>query len=433
MRKKVVDIFYPKESEKKEAIQELKKEPSFVSTKIEYRTPGSSAPRKILIFGLGILILAFVFCFFTLSKANIEIWPETDSLFLKTELIIDGAQNEANFQNKVIPGKIFEKEQTVNENFPASGKTLKEGKAEGTVRVYNTYSTASQVFVAGTRFVSSDGRVFRTPVRVTIPGGYYEKGKLIAGEVDIKVVAEAAGPEYNIGPTTFSIPGLAGTEKYTKFYAESSEQFKGGFSQGLSQVTKEDLEKAKDTLTKKAKEECEASIKSELQSAEISSEFNFLEKAVQTEIVETFSLAQVGDTVENFNYQVKAKTKTLLFSKEELKNFAEEFIKSQISGKEEEGLQKRLYEESLEVTFVPETINLNSNKILLSLGISAKIYSDIDLANFKNNLKGKSSLETKLFLESQPGVVKIEVELWPFWVRKVPENLDEINLQLRVD
>jgi hypothetical protein len=428
MNKKVVDIISPKVSEKKQ-IEELpvqkKHRLSIERPKLKISFP--SANLKGLIFGFSILILIFLVAYFTLSKAKIEIWPETESLTRKTKLTVDKTVENPNFLAKVIPGKVFEKEKTITEKFPSSGKVLKEGKAEGIIRVYNEYSTYPQVLIATTRFVSAEGKLFRTPIRVTIPGGHYEKGKLIPGEIDIRVVADQPGPEYNIGPSTFSIPGLAGTDRYTKFYAKSFQPMTGGFIEEVPQITKEDLETAKNILTKRAKEESESALKNELREEKISSEFNFLERAIETEIIETFSLAKAGETAEDFNFQVKAKSETLLFKKTDLENFAKELILSEIP----EG--KKLYQESLKIDFSPETINLNSGKIILSLEISAKIYQDIDIPNLKNGLRKRSLPEAKLFLENQPGITQVKIEFWPFWVKKVPDNLDKIEFNLRVD
>ena len=207
----------------------------------------------------------------------------------------------------------------------------------------------------------------------------------------------------------------------------------GGFSEEVSKVTKEDLENAENSLTKKVKEECEASLKTELSTEKISSEFDYLEKAVQTEIVEKFSLSKAGDEAENFNFQVKAKSKTLIFKKEDLKNFTEEFLLSQISKDQELPGIPKIYEKSLKIDFTPETINLNADKIILSLDASATIYSDIDISDLKNNLKKKSLLETKVLLESQPEIAKAIVEFWPFWVKSVPENPDKIKFNLNID
>ena len=71
---------------------------------------------------LAILILAFLFCYFTLSKAEIEIWPETESLTFETKATIDREGENVDVSNKVIPGKTIVVEKTVSEEFPSSGK-----------------------------------------------------------------------------------------------------------------------------------------------------------------------------------------------------------------------------------------------------------------------------------------------------------------------
>ncbi len=383
--------------------------------------------RKVAGGSFVVLVLILGIFYFTLPRAEIEIWPETEVLTLETKLTVDKTVEEPVFLTKIIPGEIFEKEKIVASIFPVSGIALREGKSQGTIRVYNAYSTYSQVLVEKTRFVSADGKVFRTPNKVTIPGSYYEKGKLVPGEIDIEVVADQPGPEYNIGSSTFSIPGFAGTDRYTKFYAKSFQAMEGGFFEETSKVTKKDLEEAEDFLVKQAKKESESSFINELQSEEISSEFHFLKDSIETEIMERFSLAQPEDELEEFNFQVKAKSKTLLFKREDLISFAKESLLPYLP----EG--KKLYQESLKIDYFAETINLDSGKIILSLSLTAKAYSDVDLSNLKNNLGGKSLGEIKIFLENQPKIIKVEVKLWPFWVRSVPENPEKVKINLRVD
>ena len=119
------------------------------------------------------------------------------------------AEKAGNF----IQGEVLEAEKEVSQNFTAHGKKLKSTKAHGTMRIYNNYSTAAQTLVATTRFISNEGKLFRTKERVVIPGGYYEGGKLAAGFIDIEVIADQPGEDYNIDPSTFSIPGFVGTSK----------------------------------------------------------------------------------------------------------------------------------------------------------------------------------------------------------------------------
>ena len=65
--------------------------------------------------------------------------------------------------------------------------------------------------------------------------------------------------------------------------------------------------------------------------------------------------------------------------------------------------------------------------------MEAKIYSDIDQTNLKKGLSGKSLAEAELFLENQPQITRVLVKLWPFWVKKAPEDIERIEIRLRVD
>jgi hypothetical protein len=434
-KKLVIDIFPP---EKKEApvvfqnFQERKEEMPEQVKEIRQIQPEKKKSERskswLTILLLFILISAGGFCYFKLAKATITVWPKTEDLNVTTSLTVNKGVSEPDFTAKVIPGEMFEKEKVVTDTFSSTGKTGKEQKAGGTITVYNEYSASSQALVANTRFVSTNGKVFRTQSKITIPGFHYDdKKKIVAGTIDVKVLADQAGPDYNIGPSTFSIPGFAGSEKYTKFYGKSSQAMTGGSSEKVSQVTKEDLDNAKITLSKKTKEDCESSFMEDLNGEKASAGFIFLEKAVKTDVVDTFSLAVVGTQGDNFSYQVKAKSQTIIFKKADLVNFTKQFVLSQSS----EG--KTVLDKSIAVKITPETVNLDSGKLILSLEISSKTYSDINSSNLKEGLKGKTAMESRVSLENFPNIAKVEVKLWPFWVRKIPDDLEKIQINLNVD
>jgi len=366
---------------------------------------------------LAILILAFLFCYFTLSKAEIEIWPETEALTFETKATIDREGENVDVSNKVIPGKTIVAEKTVSEEFPSSGEILKEKKAKGIIRVYNEYYTSPHILIPS-RFITKDGKLFWSIKTVTMPGG----SKSIPGEIDVEVQAAEAGDSYNIGPSIFVLPALAGTPLYTTIYGKSSENMTGGLREEVPQVTQDDLYLAQKTLEERALKESDTALKEK-----ISSDLVLLEEAQASEILETFSLARPKEELEKFNFQVKAKSEALVFNTKDVENFIKDFILSQIPE------SKKLHQESLKTNYLPETIDLKTGKIILSLKAEAKIYSDINQTDLKKNLGRKSLAEAKIFLENQPHITKTQVRFWPFWVKKVPEDADKIKIKLRVD
>ena len=424
MEKKVFDILPPRKLRRKK-IEELLsgKKLTFGFKRPEVRIFPPPFKKSLLIILLILIIAGGVIIGLNFSRAEIEIWPETEVLTFKTKIAVNKEAETIDFLNKVIPGKIFETEKTITEEFLSSGQVVREKKAEGVIRIYNNYHLP-QVLVANTRFQppsekfqppleENENPWFRILERITIPSKSYK---------EVKVIADSPGEKYNIGPSIFSIPGLAGSPRYTLVYGESFKPMTGGERKELPQVTQEDLEQAEEILVKKITEVCLASLKNK-----IPAEFDFLEKASKTEIVETFSLARPGAELEKFSYQVKSKSQALVFKTSDIENFALEFILPQIPQ------QKRIDRESLKVNYSPVSSDLESGKITLSLDIEAKIYSPLDQTSLKKGLQGKSLTETKIFLENQPQIRKVQVQLWPFWVEKIPKDIEKIEIKLNLD
>jgi len=402
--KKILDIYPPKK------IEEIpfEKVAGWQKSKL----------KKGLIFLLFLLIFAGSFSYFKLPRAEILIWPETEILSFKEKIIAQTKIFQLDFSNKIIPARIFEVEEEESQEFPSTGRFLKEEQAKGTIRVFNAYSTSSQVLVQNTRFISAEGKLFRSLERVMIPGGKYEGGKLAPGFLDIKVIAAEAGEDYNISPTTFSIPGFTGTPRYTAIYGKSFSPMEGGFKGEVSQVTKEDLEKAKNFLTDKISAKAEDSLKNK-----IGQDFVLLETAKKKEILEVQPSVQAGTEANSFNFQAKVKLKAISFKKSDLENFAREFIISQISQ------EKEIQQESLKINFGSESIDFDSEKIALNLEFSAKVFRKINEQQLKESFKGKSLEEIKIILVDQPSIQRTEIKFWPFWVKRAPGKM-EIKLNI---
>ncbi len=410
--KKIFDIIPPKKNNLDNSLSKQREE-SFKQEK-----KNISFPKKKAVFLLFIFIFLGVFIHITFSKAEIRIWPETELLSFEDEITVNSKATKPDFSENTIPGKTIEEEKEISQQFPATGSVSK--KAKGIIQVYNAYSTSSQVLVATTRFVSASGKLFRTPKKVTIPGGHYEKGKLVLGQIDIEVIADQPGEDYNIEPTTFSIPGFAGTAKFTFFYAKSFSNMTGGGT--VAQVTEKDLERAEKVLLDSLEKAGNDSLLMKAGEG-----FILLDKALKQESQESSSSVEAGREAENFNYKVKIKSKVLVFKEQDLKDFAKNYISSQI---EED---KKLHTESIETNYSAKKIDLESGKINLFLEFSGDIYSDIDVLSLKRALSNKLFDEAKILLENQLGITSFQIELYPFWLKRVPDNIDKISVDLIVD
>ena len=198
----------------------------------------------------------------------------------------------------------------------------------------------------------------------------------------------------------------------------------GGLKREIAQITQKDLDAAKETLEQQAMNECLSGLKEQIASQP---DLVLLEKTAQFKILESFSSLDAGKEAERFTFTIKAKSSVLIFKAEDEKNFINDFISSQIP------LEKKIYQKSLSVERSVNEIDLDSGKIILSLAVRAKIYSGIDEISLKKALKGKSLSESQFYLENYPQLIKSSITLWPFWVKKVPQNEAKIRVELMLD
>ena len=353
-------------------------------------------------------------------KAEISVWPQKTPLTMKTQVVVSKNTSQG---AEVIIGEVKTEECSSSQEFSATGVKSLSTKASGTIRVYNAYATTPQTLIANTRFVSDDGKLFRTPQKIVIPGAHYEGSKLIPGELDIMVEAGEAGDEYNIGPSTFSLPALAGTSRYTAFYAKSFGSMAGGSQGQTTQVTAQDLTSAEESLAFTAKDNCQKVLQASLSPEE----YVINEEALKSEVIEVTPLAKTGQEVEKFTLNIKVKATALIFKKSDLENFA----KSYIMGKVPEG--KQLDQNSVACSYLPQSVDLAKGKIVLSVEVSAETYLNIDENSIKEASRSQSPEEVKASLRQFSEINDFQVRLWPFWANKTPFEVEGIAVKIRLD
>jgi hypothetical protein len=407
MNQKIYDIIPPEES------------PNLVEEKEEKR---NLFPKKaFIVFLFFILSLGGLFYFTTEPKAEIVIYPKTKEVNFKTSLNIDSSLNSIMFFENTIPGKIVETEKTVSQEFPSSGKSFK--KAEGTIRLFNKFATWPETWAEGTRFVSGDGKLFKSKSKIYVPAVKKEGSKKIASFVDVEVIAAEPGEEYNIKPTHFSIYVYRGTARYSYYWGESSEVMSGGGE--TLKITEEDLENAEEILSQKALSESKSSLVSEIGENDI-----VVEELVESEIVEFSPLAKVGQEIKSFMAQTKAKSRAIVFENKDLEKFASLYLS--------EETENEVFKESISVDYSPSFLSRNGGEkiedgtIFLNLDISADTYKKIDFDFLERKCFGKSVSEAKSdILTVSPDIKDLEINLWPFWVKKIPLESNKIEISLK--
>jgi len=423
-QKRMADIVIPVEENKSRFFKEpVKVEPLIkprIFSEVEKKT-GSNWSKLMIAFVIIALILAGFVSYLILPNAEINIILKTEPLIF--DLLVIGSEDISQINESLnqIPLQEVEVTKTKDREFSTTGeKDIKE-KARGKITVYNEYSSSPQILVATTRFESTDGKVFRIPESVTVPGAKIEEGKIIPSIFEIEVIADQAGENYNIGPSDFIVPGFKGTAKYAGFYGRSTESMSGGYVGLAKVVLAEDLKIATETLTTELKEEVKKALEDQ-----IPTDLKVLEDGLKEEVVKISSSHNEGEQADKFTLEIKVTMRALLFKEADLKSLVDLNTVSKISGNQTpiEGAQK--------ISWQAPKIDWPKGEASFSLSIEESVAQQIDIQSLKENLAGQDEVEVRRYLASQPEIEKAQVSFWPFWVKKIPtqEGKIKVNIEL---
>lgn len=378
---------------------------------------------KFLCLFLGsVLIISGLILYFVLPKAEIVITPKIEAVNQELAVLADKGITKIDSVSGKIPAQVIKIDKKESKEFLATGRRQFNEKAIGVISIYNEYSSSPQALVATTRFISEDGKVFRTAKSVTVPGAKIQEGEIIPSSIDVEVAADQAGVDYNISPGKFTIPGFKGTPKYEAFYGRSKTAMTGGAVGEAKIVSQEDFNKAKDEIWQSLEKSLDQEIKSQVPAG-----FKLLAEGLKKEIVSTESTAEVGGRAEKFTLTLKGTATVLIFDEKDILKLAEQDLSAQL------GENKELLASATEIAYDKVEADFGKSQMNLKTQIKEKIVWKVEIDKLKDNIKGKKEQEIKGIFNQHEEIAQAKILLWPFWVRSVPENLGKIKITLNLD
>lgn len=368
----------------------------------------------VLLLTASVAIGAFTF-YSILPSAKVYVSPVSTDV--KLDIFVKALTNisELNPDEYKIPAQIFEKPIEISKTIASTGEKEINEKATGRIKVYNSFSSEQQTLVKTTRFISEDGKLFRTTETVIVPGAKVEEGKIIPNFAYINVEAAEAGEEYNIGPSTFSIPGFKGTPKYLAFYGKSEDSMSGGKIARVKIVSADDYQKSIDQFKKELNEAASSSL------AQVVPEgFIIPGSAYEIGKPEISSSHQVGDETDNFSVTGKIAVKTFAIRKGDVMTL----MKKDFEGRFPDAA---LLEDG-DVSYAVKSKYFGDGVLEMNSSLAGKAVAKIDANDVREKIKGKDEVEVRRILSSYTGIEEAKVTFWPFWVSSIPDGTGRIEV-----
>jgi hypothetical protein len=338
------------------------------------------------------------------SGAEVKVTPTANSAFVTGDFT-------ATASNGDLPFEIVTVEKTAGTPVAAESTETANDPASGKITISNAQASP-QTLIKNTRFESPNGLIYRIQDSISVPAGSASS----PGTLEVTVYADAGGDTYNIGPSTFTVPGLRGTPAYDLVTAKSAGPMTGGFSgtrASVSQGTRE----AQDTKNRAA---LETSLREGMQ-AEVPENYVLVPGA------SFVSYTPVPDTAGRDNtvtVTTKGTMTAVVFPQNALaKAIAYKVVGSYagqpISLPDPSGLTLKPAVEGAPVGAETYSFSLSGNTTLVW---------DIDPERIAGAVAGKTRDAATNILSSFPEVASATLVLRPFWSNSFPSDPGDIEV-----
>jgi len=378
--------------------------------------------KKIFISFIGLCALAFIGVALYLFVPSAKIIIEPNILKNKIDLDLRGSSDNVSNEEGSIPIGIIDKEVSVVLSYDVVGGAVAVGKkAHGSVVIYNEYDSSAQTLIATTRLEAANGKIFRLVKNVVVPGTTTVAGQVKPGAITAEVIADQPGSDYNLDPTTFSIPGFKDGPKYAKFYAKSTEPIVGGSSDGETAggaVIQKDIDGAKQKTEAVLNEQIIDAIKAELKEDEVA-----LAEAEKVTIAKSNANVKVGDMVTTFNYTAVATVRALVFAENDVRKNLEQLAGQQKSQDVKKEISKIEY----------GAVSADFDKNAMELKVYGEVTSTpiIDGQQIKSKLLGKTDEQLVSILKKYSSIKSVNIEFQPTFVTRIPQYSQRVTVEIK--
>jgi len=384
------------------------------------KMPGNKRSfNKIILsfFILSVLVGVYYLLSNVFLRADITITPKTKTFNITNEKFTASKKNNIPFEVMIVGDSVY-KDVVLTSTINATDK------AKGEITLYNEYSSKIEKIPAGSFVSDENGKTYKTDTTVSIPGYKQDKLKaIIPGQIDVSVTAFLAGEAYNGSPTSFYVNSFKGTAKYIKIYGHLKTPLTGGLA-GLVYVMddqeKTDILSTSDLFKVELLRKLNASVPAGyiLYPNAVNYSYDFADKIVSK--------------TPNLKLEIKANLSAFLIKESDFSLVVINTLLPDIKKEERsEIVDPDLSLLSFNFTNKDQVINKETESFDFELTGNVVMNWKPKIGELKDQVVGKSKEEVLSIFKNDPGISKASVRIIPFWSKKLPDKLQNINIVLK--
>ncbi len=309
----------------------------------------------------------------------------------------------------------------VSVDFTPTGQKNTGNKATGTVK-FSQQSKTSTPIPAGTQLTSTGGLVFTTDSAVTVPQSDTTSISCFPtacpGTATITVTATNGGANYN--GASGSLSG-APSGVSTQLTGATS----GGTDNIITVVTADDIQKATAQLSQQSYDAVKQQLIKQFTADDVVISDSFTATSatpVSTPAVDTQSTDGKAKLVATTTYSITA------IAKPDLELFLKDALNKQLAGNS----TQRVYDDGISKVWLSGYTKAADGSATVVINSTGQIGPMIDETQLKNQIKGKIFGDVQSIVTAIPGVDNVDVQFSYPWVRTIPNDVNKITVQFKV-
>lgn len=365
----------------------------------------ASLYRKIaaVFIALTMVVIGFVL-YLTLSRATIKVTLRTEPVRAEELVTVTASPGEG---KREVAGKAVEISLEKTATIPISGDgAVVSEKAYGTVTLINL-AGRDQPLVATTRLLSEGGVLFRLKQGVVVPKG---------GRIEAAVAADQPGKQGEIGPSKFTIPGLAAALQ-DKIYAVSTAAMIGG-ERTVKALSQADIDAAYKMVEDELKGDAETKLRAAAGDAGSGGG-----AIAELTVSKRSSDGVVGKEASAVTVTVGVRAVGVFYDADELAALMAAELAAGVPG------DRALVGAPGAPTITIEKTDAAAGTAIIAVRVegAARITSSSDIFD-KERLAGLSRAEAARYFAGFPAVESIDIKFRPPFLRRIPRLKDHIDI-----
>jgi hypothetical protein len=355
------------------------------------------------------LVLLVIVLYFSLVKVDISLSLKQEGV--SDDLIVDVYDRGEDYviPESAVRGLVREIKIEQSKVYQSSGKDVLGEEVTGKIKVVNNRDR-KQPLVATTRFLSSNGVLFRSKESVEVPAN---------GEIEVEVYADEPSKDIKIGDDRFIIPGLPAVWQ-DEVYATSEAGSIKYQEKTKKIITADDIEKAKEdlknVLIQKAKTDIDEAY------AEYSQKlYKIKDSTVKFDID-----AEPEDEAESFSVGLSATVVAVAFDGQTVYDMSEKKLSANLpTNKQIASLNKDNFTYDLGIVDVDK----GSAKVDVNFMGNTDFKAGVQLLD-RTKIVNLSKAQLAHYLSSISWVASYQLKFTPAFLERTPMLVDRINVRI---